>query len=818
MAKVLRYVLWIAGSLGCLLVLAWLGLALYVTVRKQTIIDKARTELKNRLGGEASIGDMEVSFFHHFPNITLHLSKVTLRDSLWQQHHHDLLDADDIYLHVAVIRSLFSGAAHLGTVYIERGSIYIFTDSTGYSNTSALQGRGQEGGKRADVQPPDFSLLETRLVMEKQDRHKLFDLVFHRLEGSIDQKGRTLSLNTHVDAQVKSFAFNTEKGSFLKDKSLAGHFTLQLNTGSKIIQFSQIKVQIDGHPFLLTGRFFPDVKPDPFMLNIQTSNIPYRKATALLTPIIQQKLDLYEVDKPVSVEADLDAGSADDPTPLMKIRMSLQHAGVLTPAGRFNDVTVMASFTNEWIRHEKRRDENSAVQLISFTGTFLDIPLHSDTATITDLKHPMMDCDLHASFALTRLNDLAGSRTIQFRKGSCVLNIDYKGPLKENDSSRVSLYGEVDVDSAALTYLPYNFQLTEGVGKIRLRDQDLLFDRLEARTGNSKIGLKGIVRNIAPLVDQNPTNVSMDLTLSSPKLDLEDLTAVLGKPAGESPSRKTSKHPFGEPASRLDQLLRDVAIHLQIEAAELRYQHFTGARAKAELLFQDNEVQLKSMQLAQDDGSLSLSGTFRRRPGGGGNPLYFRSHIEQVDVRRLFAEFSDFGQEAITNKNLKGRLTADVEMAGLLTDKARLMKNSMKGSVSFSLKGGELINFEPMQKIHETVLKKRDFSEVRFAELKNQLDLDTTTLTIHRMEIQSTAFSLFVEGTYDLKQGPDLSLQVPVSNLKKDRNPEIPPDSKGNDGKAGLSLRLRVRRGDDGKTKISWDPFKKALKGHLKKK
>jgi len=57
-----------------------------------------------------------------------------------------------------------------------------------------------------------------------------------------------------------------------------------------------------------------------------------------------------------------------------------------------------------------------------------------------------------------------------------------------------------------------------------------------------------------------------------------------------------------------------------------------------------------------------------------------------------------------------------------------------------------------------------------------------------------------------------------VSNLKKDRNPEIPPDSKGNDGKAGLSLRLRVRRGDDGKTKISWDPFKKALKGHLKKK
>lgn len=151
-------------------------------------------------------------------------------------------------------------------------------------------------------------------------------------------------------------------------------------------------------------------------------------------------------------------------------------------------------------------------------------------------------------------------------------------------------------------------------------------------------------------------------------------------------------------------------------------------------------------------------------------------------------------------------------MTGRLTDKARMVKNSLKGSINFTLKGGELINFEPMEKVHETVLKKRDLSEIHFAELKNQLDLDTSTLTIHRMEIQSTAFSLFVEGTYDLRTGPDLSLQVPLSNLKKDRNVVVPPESKGNDGKAGLSLRLRVRKGDDGKMKITWDPFKKALK------
>jgi hypothetical protein len=808
--KFFRYSLWIAGSLGCLFILLWIGVAAYVTIQKPLILRKARTELKGRLGGDAGIGDMDVSFFRHFPNISVHLSKVTLRDSLWQEHKHDLLHAENMYLSLSLFRSVFAGKPRLGKVFVEKGTVYLFTDSTGYSNASALNQR--PSGGREDIQPPDFECRDVRLVVERQDHHKFFDIDFRRLTCSVEKKGRMLSLATRADALVTNFSFNTEKGSFVKDKTLSGDFLVQFNAASKIVQFNKVLVHIDGHPFLLTGRFFPNVKPDPFTLTIQVIDIPYKKATALLTPAIQQKLDLYDLDKPVSIQADLDAGAADDLTPLINVHMNLQNASVNTPIGRFTEVNVMTSFTNEWVRHEKRRDENSAIRLSSFTGSLMNIPLRADTAIISDLKHPMLACDLQSSFGLTRLNELAGSRSILFRKGQCSLNINYKGPLRQEDSSAVSVIGSMTVDSASVIYLPYNFELTEAGGRIRFRNQDLVFDKLEARAGTSKFGLKGFVRNITPLIDQNPGNVNMDITLTSPKLDLMDLAPVLGRPVAAAPVRKGSKSLFSEPAGRLDQLLREGTIHLRIEAAELGYQSFSGVRARADLLFQGNEVQLKNMELAQDDGSLSLSGIFRRQPGGGSNPISFKSHIDQVDLPKFFTAFSDFGQDGLTAKNLKGKLTADVLMTGLLTDKAKMVRNSMKGSVNFSIRGGQLIDFEPMEKIHETVLKKRDLSEIRFGELTNQLDLDTSTLNIHRMEIQSTAFTLFVEGLYDFHTGPDLSVQVPLSNLKKDRNPDIPPDNKGNNGKAGLSLRLRVRRGDDGKLKISWDPFKKALK------
>jgi hypothetical protein len=69
---------------------------------------------------------------------------------------------------------------------------------------------------------------------------------------------------------------------------------------------------------------------------------------------------------------------------------------------------------------------------------------------------------------------------------------------------------------------------------------------------------------------------------------------------------------------------------------------------------------------------------------------------------------------------------------------------------------------------------------------------------------------MFVEGMYNMKTGPNLSIQVPLSNLKASKNTDL--TNKGINSKTGVSARLRAQRGDDGKIKISWDPFNKAGK------
>jgi hypothetical protein len=781
-------------------------------VKKVTILQKASTEIKERFGADLTIGELDISLLRHFPSLTLQLSDVSLRDSLWQHHHHDLLQAKNVYISCSLFRSLANGNIQLGKVFLEHGTIYFYSDSTGYSNTYLFKNRKPaKPGKASD--PPDISLSDMKWVQELQDKHKLFDLDIHRLDCQIKRDDRVLNMSVNADIKANSFAFNTTKGSFIKDKTLRGRFSLRYNTASKILQFNGVTLAIDGDTYVFTGRFFPTVHPDPFFLTIDAQNVPFHKATALLTPNIQQKLDQYDIDKPVTIHAQLDAGSADDPQPQIQVHMNLDNGSVLTPAGQFSATSFRANFTNEWIKGRKRADENSSIRLLAFSGRLANLSLRSDTMLITDLKHPQLASDLHSDFALEQLNDLSGSQTLQFHKGSGRLNVYYKGPMSQNDTAGTEVNGRLDIDSAAITYLPFQFQLTGGTGQLLFKDQDMVVNKLDINAGQTRIQVKGIAKNLVALLDRNAENVSMDWSLRTSHLNVEDFSVLAGPPAKVT-TKRSNNILLGATFSRIDNLLKEGVVHVGLEAADLSYKKFSGAHAKADIIFDNHAISLNRLMIEQGEGSIELKAKLNRQYDGDATPLTLQAHIEGVDVPKLFNGFNNFGQNAILAKNLKGKLTADVRLTGALSNKAKMLTRALKGTIDFSLRDGQLIDFEPMQKIHETVLKNKDLSEIHFADLKNTLDVDSTTMTVHRMEIRSTAFILYAEGVYDLKKGADMSLQIPLSNLKKNKgqNPDIPPDSKGNDSKAGLSLRLRAKTGDDGKLKISWDPFKKALK------
>lgn len=74
------------------------------------------------------------------------------------------------------------------------------------------------------------------------------------------------------------------------------------------------------------------------------------------------------------------------------------------------------------------------------------------------------------------------------------------------------------------------------------------------------------------------------------------------------------------------------------------------------------------------------------------------------------------------------------------------------------------------------------------------------------MAINSSVLSLFLEGFYGFNNNTDISIQVPLKNLKK-REEEARPEFISGDTKGGMSVFLRATADKEGKIKIKYDPL-----------
>jgi len=806
----LRIVAGIIVLFLALCIFAWL----YISRNKASILQSVKKEVNSRISGEITIGNIDASIFQTFPRISFGIFNVSLRDSLWKQHHHDFFKADQVFVELNIFR-LITGKLRVSRIIVQNATAYLFTDSTGYTNASIFK-KSSASSQKKSPEIPDLLIRNSRLFVEKQEKNKFFDFEISKMTASPQQikESNSILFDVSLSAIIHTMAFNRKNGSFVEQKPVSGKIQVQFNPQSKILQLDKVKLAINRHPFLFTGKFFLSEVPALFVLNIQTENLEYREAAGLLSANIRNKLNQYSLSTPiVSANISLDGTDPEQRNPLVRLRVVVKHADATTPLVSFTNSSFTADFTNEWIKGKGRDDENSMLRFTGYAGSWQEVPMQADTVTITNLIHPLLNCDLHAKFDLTTLNNISEEKIIEFSRGTGKMDIVFRGPLQGGDTIEHTINGDLKLDSADINYTPRNFTLTNCSGNIRMDGTDMLLDNLVAHAGSTELNLKGAFRNIFSILVANEEKLALDCQLSSPKINLNDFTAFLKK--GNIPSTKSkSKLLFVKTISKISKGLAACDVHMQLKAKQLNFENFFASNVNATLTITNNNMLLKDVSLDHAGGSLVLSGSMLN--AGAYNNVSVKTKMKNMDINKVFIAFDNFGQKGITSKNIFGRFDADVNLSAQVTEKASIVPNSAKGTIDFNIRDGELVQFEPVEKIQQTAFKKRDFSDISFAELKDKFDVDGKKITVNRMEIHSTVMTMFVEGTYDMKDGTDMSIQIPLSNLKGS-TPDSLLVNKGINSKTGPSVRLRAKTGDDGKLKVTWDPFKKALKKTSKK-
>ncbi|TKC05574.1 AsmA family protein [Pedobacter polaris] len=805
MSRWLKISLKILASLFVLIIIIWLGAAYYINHNNKAILNTILTQLNSNVNGKIEVASMETTLLKGFPGISVSLKKVQLRDSLWSQHKHDLLHADDIDVSLNMF-SLMAGNININKIGINNAGIYIYTDTTGYSNTSMFKSKNT--GKPAD--PKDKQAFEIKrvdfnnvnLIVENQKRYKLFHFLIDELKGKIDYPDSGWNGNLKLKTLVKSFAFNTRKGSFLKDKKLEGTLIAHYNNATKAVTIDPEKLTIGNDEFIIGAKIDLAKNESAFAIDIRADKILYKNIALLLSPNISSKLLKFAIDEPIAVLGHIiDDGSKIKTDPYINVRMTVKDNTVTIPSGQLTKCNFLGTFTNKDSVGKSIGDENSAIRFYNLTADYYNAPLKVDTFSITNLARPLAAGLVTSQFPLEKLNSSIGGETFDFKNGTANLRLYCKADIDNFRFTKPVISGTVDIKNADITYIPRNMKLVNSSLTLNFNQKDLNITGSRFQLGKSVLNMNCSIQNFLNFYYTDPEKILVNLKLSSPQLYLNEFMPFLG--TRKKVKRKpVSKNAIKEVSDQLSAVLEASKVNIQLNVNKAIYKRFVATNLNANIAMLTDGIYFNKLSVSHAGGNLSMTGNVKQ--SGTINKFVMNAVVSKVNVKEFFYGFENFGQNSITNQNLRGYLSAKVNASGSITDNGSIVSRSMYGQVIFNLSKAALVNFEPLQKVQKLAFANRDFSNIAIDNLDGTLTLNGDKIAISPMQVNTSVLNFNMKGIYGLGAGTDIAMDIPLRNPKKDE--ELTSKSEKKQARMkGIVLHLKAVDDGKGGMKVRWN-------------
>jgi len=770
----------------------------YIRMNKENIGNSIRATVTKKISGTIIFDDLTIDLFQNFPGVSIDLKNVHVQDSLFDLHKKELLHVQHIYMGFSIF-DLLTGKKTPKYLTLSDGTIFLFEDSLGNKNWNIMKTQPQA---QKTIVIKRITLKNINAFFQDKGKYKFYNVWFEKMKCSIkDDKDQT-RFEIDNKAIIKNASFNTAIGSYLTNKKCISEWNIVYNKTLKKISLKNQFVKLDRQSYHITGDFF--LNSDPyFNLHIKTTNLSLKEAASIFPPGASKRINQFQLSKRLQkVEAFLSGPMKYKSFPLANISFSINDASLGVSPTLLEHCSFNAFFKNEIDSLQPRDDRNSFLQFTNVSGEWEKNSFDSKKIVFYNLIDPYLRCDVHTIFSLSQIEKAIASRRLDFNSGTGEATLNYAGPLKTKTDTLYDLSGIVTIKNGDITYNPRNLHFRKTNLEMHFQNGDMLVKKMDAQVNDNDIRTTGSVSHFMTFFNTDPSKAVFDWSIYSPYINVSELKSSLRRTTAAK--KKKGNSIFERLNDKIDRLFDECNASISLQADKLSYQNFSATKIRGALSLTNDLVRLDNFSLQHAGGSIVVSGF--SKDNGSSNGLEMQTKMQNVDIKELFSSFKNFGMLSLTSKNISGIFSADIHFAGTLDENYNLFRPANKGYINFSLKNGRLVNFEPLINIDNHFLQKRDLTDIHFAELKDKLELKGNEVQVNKMEIRSTAVSMYIEGVYSFANNTDLSIQIPLKDLRKPKEDYVPVN-KGVDTKRGMSIFLRAKDDNLGKLQIGYDLF-----------
>lgn len=374
--------------------------------------------------------------------------------------------------------------------------------------------------------------------------------------------------------------------------------------------------------------------------------------------------------------------------------------------------------------------------------------------SITSLNRPEVYLEGASQMRLARWEQLLPGQLIEEPQGMVAVDFQFRGRFKDLaapapiELSRSELKGAARLEGLSFK-LPHSERRVERLnGALRLEQNQMKIERLFFATGESDIYLQGTFGNVLPYLLLTDQKLAVKTKVKAQQIVLDEFV-----PKSEAAAGATEPLAFA----------RQLDLDLDLSIDRIQFRHFKGRQAQGKLRIDGGKISGEHLAIAADGGQ--YRGDFQLElPPNAPYELKAQLAAAGVDLHSVFASFDNFGQGALTAKNLSGQAGTRARLSLQMDPQLNIDLASLVLVADLEIKEGHLVQYEPLRALSRFA-EVEALANVRFATLKNTISIENEVITIPNMEIHSNVLDLSLSGEHHFSNQIHYVVRLAMSDV-----------------------------------------------------
>lgn len=219
------------------------------------IAEQVKLFANERLEGELNFSEAKLSFFHHFPSLTLTLQDFKLNGSAPYKNE-TLISANEIAFGINVKTLIFDSEVKIDKIFLSNALMNVKVNEKGEANYNVYVSEDKKPSKEksnTSLKLERIDIRDSHLVFDDKSTKILIDAKgFNYIgKGALDQA----IFDIYTEANIDSLNLTYDNEPYLINKKVKADLITKINTDSFSFIFQQNNLKINKLPVKFIGRF-----------------------------------------------------------------------------------------------------------------------------------------------------------------------------------------------------------------------------------------------------------------------------------------------------------------------------------------------------------------------------------------------------------------------------------------------------------------------------------------------------------------------------------------------------------------------------------